>query len=211
MLWRLLALLQMPTTFLAISAALIMYFFADTVVNVPPMPQPGYYSVTELPDSEFISASSELVNLIASYQPAVARRQFLTARRFLWEPALSIFDAQMMNSELRTIEETDRSQLFFINKRQIKVERYPEQDKVIVRLPGTRQKLIGRKPLEADQLVYYVTMTTIPRNMHNEYGIVVIDLQLRRVDLSTLRREDTMALRQAMDDAQKKAAEERKK
>ena len=189
-LWRALALLQMPATALAISAALIMYFFADTVIEVPQRPQPGHYSVKQLPDSEFISVATEVVNLIASYQPAVARQQFSTARKYLWEPALSVFEQEMMTNELRTIEETVRSQLFFINKSQIKVERFAELDKVVVRLPGTRQKLIGNKPLPQDEIVYYVKMTTIPRNVHNEFGIVIIDIKLRKVDFQTIRAED---------------------
>lgn len=210
-LWRAVALLQMPATALAITAALIMYFFADTVIEVPQRPQPGHYSVKQLPDSEFISVATEVVNLIASYQPAVARSQFSTARKYLWEPALSIFEQEMMINELRTIEETDRSQLFFINKSQIKVERFHELDKVVVRLPGTRQKLIGDKPLPADELVYYVKMTTIPRNVHNEFGIVIIDIKLRRVDFQTIRAEDQQELKERQRLEREQKAAERKR
>src|SRR5262249_45979929 len=105
-LWRALALLQMPATALAIAAALIMYFFADTIIEVPDKPQPGFYSVKQLPDSQFISAATEVVNLIATYQPETARTQFNAARKYLWEPALSEFDTTMIKSELRAIEET---------------------------------------------------------------------------------------------------------
>ena len=194
--WRALALLQMPATALAIAAALIMYFFADTIIEVPERPQPGHYSVKQLPDSEFISVATETVNLIASYQPAVARNQFRSARKFLWEPALSVFETDMMGEELRAIEETGRSQLFFINTRQTKVERFPDLDKVVVRLSGTRQKLIGNQPLPATHLVYYVKMTTIPRNTHNEYGIVVIDVKRSEKSAKTLRKEDKYRARQ---------------
>lgn len=194
-LWRALALLQMPSTALSIAAALIMYFFADTIIEVPERPQPGFYSVRQLPDSQFINAATSVVNLIATYQPGVARRQFKTARKYLWEPALTEFEETMMGSELRTIEETKRSQMFFINPRLIKVERYPEIDKVVVRIPGVRLKLIGNKPLPADQMVYYVKMTTIPRNVHNEYGIVIIDIRLRRANERQVTKEDKMEKR----------------
>jgi hypothetical protein len=169
-----------------------MYFFADTIIEVPERPQPGYYSLKQLPDSQFINAATSVVNLIATYQPAVARRQFKTARKYLWEPALSAFEEDMMGAELRTVEETKRSQMFFINPRLIKVERFPEVGGgvVVVRIPGIRQKLIGDKPLPADQMVYYVKMTTIPRNVHNEYGIVVIDIRLRRADERVVTKED---------------------
>ena len=189
-LWRALALIQMPATALSIAAALVMYFFADTLIEVPERPQPGYYSVKQLPDSQFINAATSVVNLMATYQPGVARRQFKTARKYLWEPALTEFEETMMGSELRTIEETKRSQMFFINPRLIKVERYPELDKVVVRIPGVRLKLIGNKPLPADQMVYYVKMTTLPRNVHNEYGIVVVDIRLRRANQRQVSKED---------------------
>ncbi len=191
-LWRALALIQMPSTALSIAAALIMYLIADTIIEVPERPQPGYYSVRQLPDSQFVNAATQVVNLISTYQPAVARRQFKTARKFLWEPALTEFEGTMMGSELQTIEETKRSQMFFINPRLIKVERFPELDKVVVRIPGVRLKLIGNKPLPADQVVYYVKMTTIPRNVHNEYGIVVVDMRLRRANQRQVSREDKM-------------------
>lgn len=101
----------------------------------------------------------------------------------------------MMGSEIRAIEETKRSQMFYINPRLIKVERFPELDLVVVRVPGVRQKLIGNKPLPADEMAYYVKMTTIPRNYHNEYGIVVVDLRLRRADEREVTKEDKMEQR----------------
>lgn len=189
-LWRALSLLQMPATALSIAAALVMYFFADTIIEVPERPQPGYYSLKQLPDSQFINAATSVINLMATYQPAVARRQFKTARKYLWEPALTEFEQTMMGEELRAIEETKRSQMFFINPRLIKVERFPEVDLVVVRVPGLRQKLIGDKPLPADEMVYYVKMTTIPRNVHNEYGIVITDVRLRRADERLIEKED---------------------
>jgi hypothetical protein len=205
-LWRALALLQMPSTALSIAAALIMYFYADTIIEVPERPAPGYYSVKQLPDSHFINASTSVINLIATYQPAIARRQFKTARKYLWEPALTEFEETMMGPEIRAIEETKRSQMFFINPRLIKVERFPELDMVVVRVPGVRQKLIGNKALPADQMVYYVKMTTVPRNIHNEYGIVVVDIRLRRADERVVSKEDKLEVR-----AQERAEREARK
>lgn len=189
-LWRALCLLQMPATALSIAAALVMYFFADTIIEVPERPQPGYYSVKQLPDSHFIDAAISVVNLIATYQPAVARRQFKTAKKYLWEPALTAFEETMMTSEIQAIEETKRSQMFFINQRLVQVVRYPEFEQVVVRIPGLRQKLIGNKPLPPDEMAYYVKMTTIPRNVSNEYGIVITDIHLRRADELVITKED---------------------
>jgi hypothetical protein len=192
-LWRALAILQMPATALSICAALIMYFFADTVIEVPERPQPGYYSVKQLPDSQFIETAQAVVNLVATYQPAVARRQFKTARKYLWEPALTEFEETMMGPEIKAIEETRRSQIFFVNPRLIKVERFPEYEQVVVRIPGLRQKLIGNQPLQPDEMVYYVKMTTVPKNVSNEYGVVITDIHLRRADERDISREDAGA------------------
>jgi len=205
--WRALAVLQFPATFLALGAALLMYFTADTVIEVPEKPQPGHYSIKQLPDSEFIDVATKLVNAITTYQPHNAREQFYSSRKFLWEPALSEFENVMVKQELRVVEETSRSQMFFIDTKQIKIERFPELDKVVVRLPGVRQKLIGQKPLPPDEMVYYVKMTTIPRNIHNEYGIVVVDIRLRVAPLSTIAAED----RQEKQDRDKEEAIQRRK
>ncbi|HMO19050.1 MAG TPA: hypothetical protein PKA63_13165 [Oligoflexia bacterium] len=188
--WRALSLIQVPGTALAIAAALSMFFFADTIIEVPEHPQPGFYSVKQLPDSQFINVAREVVNLISTYQPAVVERQFRTARRYLWEPALSEFESTMLTTELNAVLETKRSQMFFINPRLIKVERFPEHDTVVVRIPGLRQKLIGNQPLAPDELAYYVKMTTIPRNVHNEYGIVITDIHLRRAGEKVIKGED---------------------
>lgn len=188
--WRALALIQVPATTLAIASALIMYFLADTIIEVPEHPQPGFYSTKQLPDSQFINVGTEVVNLISTYQPAIARRQFKTARKYLWEPALSEFEKSMLGTELRAIEETKRSQMFFINPQLVNVQRYPDIDSVVVRVPGVRQKLIGDKPLQPDEMVYYVKMTTIPRNVHNEYGIVITDIHLRHADERVVKKED---------------------
>jgi hypothetical protein len=188
--WRALSLLQMPTTVIAVVAALIMYFYADTTIEVPTKPNPGIYSVKQLPDSEFIKVATEVVNSISSYTPVNAREQFRTSRKYLWEPALSQFEKTMIEGELETIESTSRSQMFFIDPKKIRVDRHAQLDRVVVRLPGVRQKLIGQKAIPADELVYYVKMTTIPRNMHNEYGIVIVDIRVRVAPMNVIAAED---------------------
>jgi hypothetical protein len=190
LMWRAIAMFQFPATFLALIAAVLMYYTADTKIEVPERPQPGMYSIKQLPDSEFIDVATKLINLITTYQPHSARQQFFSARKFLWEPALSEFENTYVKSELRVIEETSRSQIFFIDPKQIKIERHPDIDRVVVRLPGVRQKLLGQKPLPPDEMVFYVKMTTIPRNIHNEYGIVVLDMRLETRTLASIKAED---------------------
>jgi len=191
--WRAICLLQLPGTFLALVAALLMYYTADTVIEVPEKPKPGHFSVKQLPDSEFIDIATKVVNLMTTYQPHSAKEQFYSARELLWEPALSEFERAYVKDELKVVEETNRSQMFFIDPKLMKVERVKDQDKITVRIAGVRQKLISQRPQPPEEMVFYVKMTTIPRNIHNEYGIVVVDLRLRMVQLTALAAEDKLA------------------
>lgn len=180
--WRALALIQVPSTALAILIALLQLYLSDPIINVVPNPLPGRYSSKELPDRLYLSSAQNLVNLISTYQPSIARRQFKRAEKMLWEPALSRFQKVMLENELRAIEETARSQIFFADEARIKIERFPEfgdSGKVVVRIPGVQQKLIGNRPLEAEKVVYHISMTTIPRHRYNKYGIVVINIDSR--------------------------------
>lgn len=178
MLWRALALLQIPSTSLAILAALVMYFFADTIIQVPQKPQPGYYSVKELPDSAFINVAHEVVNLLATYQPERVELQYSLAKKYLWEPALSKVQ-EIMNGELLAIKQTQRSVLFMIVPSLTRVQRDDANSKVVVILRGSRYKIINMNALPPEDATWEVQMTTIPRNVSNEYGIVVTGLVLK--------------------------------
>ena len=189
--WKFVALVQVPATFLALIGFLIVFVTADISIEPPENPQPGMYSVKYLPDSEFRKAATEVINLIATYQPATALVQFNRAREYLWEPALSEFEEVMMKREYMTIQNTHRSQVFLINDDLIRVQRFPARDIVVVRLPGTQQALIGNgKPLESKEVVYYIKMTTIPRSAYNESGLVVIDIRMKNQTTEDLRKLD---------------------
>ncbi|MCC6952808.1 MAG: hypothetical protein IT290_01685, partial [Deltaproteobacteria bacterium] len=108
----------------------------------------------------------------------------------LWEPALTQFEKEIMVDEMKTILDTRRTQLFLIVPEHIRVYRDAEPDMVIVRVPGVRQKLIGNQPLPTDEVVYYVKLTTIPRNLFNEYGIMAVDIRLSLTALETIKKED---------------------
>jgi hypothetical protein len=186
LLWRALALLQMPATLLAIILTLVIAVKSNPILEVPLNPLPGRYSSAELPDRIFIAHAMELVNLVASYQPSIARRHFKQVETMLWEPALSKFQAEMLETELKHINETDRSQLFFVNQDKIKIERFPERDLVRVRIAGVQRRLIGTKPLPPQQIVYYVTMSTIGQQSLNRYGIVVLNVDSKEVSFREL-------------------------
>lgn len=189
LLWRIVAIMQLPITIVALIFGLIVYSSSNIVIESPETPQPGMYSIKRLPDSEFLKAGVDIVNLIGTYQPATAERQFRTARLFLWEPALSEFEKIFLNKELPIIKDINRSQAFMINNDLIQVQRYPNQDMVIVRIPGTRQTLIGKKPLD-DEIAYYFKMTTIPRSPYNPKGIVVFDVRIKKQTSEDLRKLD---------------------
>src|SRR5690606_19183921 len=96
LLWRAIALLQIPSTLILTIFAFYLWGSTEITLNVPAKPLPGLYSAFEIPDAEFFNVATSYVNLVATYQPAVARRQFVKAREMLKEPMLEIFDREMM-------------------------------------------------------------------------------------------------------------------
>jgi len=178
--WRALTLIQFPLSGALIIAAIYFISSAETIVDVPDKPEPGTYSVTKLPDAEFISVAQSVLNLIATYQPYTAKKQFKTARKYLWEPALSDFDKNYMQSKsgaLQAISELGKSQQFRIDAARVRIQRF--NDHVVVKLPGFRYKLLQNRHLRPELVEWYIKMTTIPRNLHNEYGIVITDMKLK--------------------------------
>lgn len=172
LLWRSIALIQVPATIIALVFALVMLGKQDITLKVPAKPLPGIYAAQEIPDTEFIEHATEFVNLIASYQPQVARRQFVAAADFLVEPALSVYKTQMLGAELSTIETTNRTQIFFVDPSKTLVTRL-RRGRVKVELTGDRMKIIAGKKLKPVSTRFSITMRTHPRNRLNPFGIVV--------------------------------------
>ncbi len=170
-LWRAIALLQIPATAVALIFALIMWSSRSITLNVPAKPLPGTYAVSDLRDNEFIDVATNFVNLISTYQPRVARRQFEKAGEMLTEPILSYFTTAVLIDELKAIETTGRTQIFFADPTKTTVRR--EGKNVIVNFGGDRIKIIGGRDSPPTTASYEITMTTIPRNSLNPYGIVI--------------------------------------
>jgi len=177
-LWRACALLQIPVTALAVFATLVMFFSADTVIQIPPKPQPGYYLVRELPDTEFINLANEVVSLLANYQPSRVQRQYRMAKNFLWEPFLSKF-AKRSPAEVDKIVADGESQHFRVDTNLTRISRDTTGEHVTVTLAGKRTKLLNEQRLPGELLEYHVKMTTISHNISNAYGIVVVDIAKR--------------------------------
>ncbi|NLF24150.1 MAG: hypothetical protein GX589_00630 [Deltaproteobacteria bacterium] len=176
LLWRALALLQIPGTFIALFFALVMWINRETILNVPAKPLPGYYAASEIPDAEFISVASDWVNLVATYQPLVVSKQFDEAARWLVEPMLTRFKTEMLEQEVATVKNTMRSQVYYVDPTRTMIER-DEEDNVIVTLVGERLKIVAGINVPSTITQFRITMTTQPRNKLNEYGIVIINAE----------------------------------
>jgi len=174
LMWRALSLIQLPTTFIAIIFALVMWSTREITLSVPSKPMPGMYAAQDIPDTEFVNVANDYVNLVATYQPNTARKQFEVARAMLKEPLLTKFNDENMNSELPAIETTLRTQVFFIDPLQTRVER--EGQRVVVSISGERWKVIAGAEIPTVSSRYRVEMTTIPRNPVNPYGIVITNV-----------------------------------
>ena len=187
--WRAIALLQIPITAIAILVAIIMYATADTIVDVEPRPAPGYYLVDQIPDNEFVKVAMDFVNLISSYNPTVAERQFNTALGYLKEPEYSNFRNRFLDvrggnqTELEQIRQIQRARMFFVNRDLIIVRRIPQQDphddEVEVRLPGTRITFVNGVKQNPMMVANYVTMQTMSKNTLNPNGIVIAKYELK--------------------------------
>ena len=181
LMWRALALSQIPATLLLVFFSTLLWATRSITLNVPARPLPGVYIANEIPDASFIEEASNFINLIASYQPYVARRQFTEAREMLQGPIIQTFDSDMMDVELKAVESTLRSQLFFVDPTLTEIQR-PNNKQVVVSLTGERMKYIAGKELEPVLTKFSVTMTTIPRQTLNPYGIVVTNVAYENIE-----------------------------
>ena len=177
LMWRALALLQLPTTLTAILFAVLMWSTREITLTVPSKPLPGIYAAQDIPDNEFVNVALDYINLVGTYQPRTARRQFEAAMGMLHEPLLSKFKVDMMNSELPAIENSSRTQVFFIDPLKTRTQRQGNYVTVVVE--GDRWKVIAGAELPTLSSRYRVTMTTIPRNKLNPYGIVITSVTFK--------------------------------
>lgn len=169
--WRSLSLLQLPTTLIAIVFAVVMWTTREVTLSVPSKPMPGSYPAQDVPDTEFVNVATDYVNLIATYQPGTARKQFEAASAMLMEPVLTKFRQDMLGGELGAIEASTRTQVFFVDPTKTEVSR--KGSEVTVTMIGDRWKVIAGSDLPTTTSRFRVTMTTLPRNPLNPYGIVI--------------------------------------
>ncbi len=182
LLWRSLALLQIPTTLVAVVFSMVLWHTRHISLNVPRQPLPGVYSANEIPNEKFIESATDIVNLIATYTSGNARTQFRKAKEMLLEPLLSRFEIEMLGSEIKQIESTSRSQVFFADPSKIFIERAPSGREVSVQIYGERLKLVGGKEIPPFPTSFTITMTTVPRNVLNPYGIVATNIAIENIN-----------------------------
>ena len=153
--------------------------WSTRVINltVPSKPEPGIHIAQDIPDTEFLNAANTYVNLVATYQPGTARKQFDVARAMLKEPVYTKFLDEMMGPELGAIESTGRTQVFFVDPLRTKVER--QGNEVIVTIVGERWKVIAGSSLPSVTSRYVIRLSTIPRNPLNPYGIVITGVSFK--------------------------------
>lgn len=172
-LWRALTLLQLPATAMACGLAVTLWQTRSITLNVPPRPLPGVYAAQEIPNSEFADAATDFINLIATYQPAVAKRQFTRAREMTIEPLTTRFTTEMLQNELRAIESTNRTQIYYADPTRLEVVRGGPNNDVYVKMVGERVKYVSGREIPSETTRYVVTLTTLPRSPLNPYGIVI--------------------------------------
>lgn len=179
--WRALALIQIPTTAIAIIFAIVLWSTRSVTLNVPRNPAPGVYKAQDIPDTEFLDVATEFLNMVASYQSMTAQKQFTEAARITIEPYLTRFRTEMLGTELQTISATGRTQMFFPDPTKTTLDRLDPQT-VKVTFVGERDKIIAGKELTPVTSRFTVTMSTIPRHRLNQFGIVVIDFTAENLE-----------------------------
>lgn len=179
-LWRALALLQIPVTFVSLLLSLLIWMYSQPIINIPPSPAPGEYSVGAIDDVVFVDYAQEFVNLFASYTPVNARKQFLEARKFLTEPVLTKFNDEIIVQELGVIETTSRTQFFFVDPAAIVIKR--RRSEIAVTFGGERIKILAGSQLPSVRSEYELRMVTVPRNRLNPFGIAIKSINLKDVE-----------------------------
>jgi hypothetical protein len=177
LMWRALTLFQFPVTIMALIITFMLWQSRVTTITVPEKPAPGIYEVGSIPEVELVNYATNFVNLIGSYTPVIARKQFDRAKQYLREPILSRFKQEMMIDELSSIERTSRTQLFFVDPTKTTVKFNGTQAEVS--LYGDRFKMIARQQVPLLRSVYTIVVETIPRNDLNQYGLIVTDVYFR--------------------------------
>ena len=136
----------------------------------------GYRSISKIPDREFVAKGAKFLNSISTYQPHTARQQFIEAELQVWVRASEKFRRSLIEEELSIIERDKQWQILFLDPKSVEIKRYPEFEQVVLRISGKMQQ--GQHPTSArapQDVTYYLVLHTVPANLLNQDGIVVVD------------------------------------
>ncbi|MDR2338343.1 MAG: hypothetical protein LBE20_06865 [Deltaproteobacteria bacterium] len=183
-LWRMLSLIQVPATLVAVITAIVLYLTANIIVHVDPKPSPGYYLTDQVPDKEFVLYAVEFANLISTFNAKTAEAQFEYASKFLSPQFYHDFrekylNKKDLNSEIMLATKLEKTQMFFIDKYFIRVKRIaaenPVNNKVEVRLYGNFTKFVKKNArlVTNTEVVLYVYLQTVPYTVFNPNGVVI--------------------------------------
>ncbi|MEM4379914.1 MAG: hypothetical protein QXL01_04420 [Thermoplasmatales archaeon] len=173
--WRSLFLVQIPVTVIALAFAAVIFINRNITLNVPKNPLPGVYSVTDIPDSEFINFAVNFANLVFSYTPTSIERQYSVAKFFLAPNAQAAFGDIFLKQEVPVVKTTGANQIFVIDPLRTKVER--DKNLVKVFLTGERVRILAGREARYSIASTEITLRTFPHNNLNPYGIMVVDFK----------------------------------
>ncbi|MGI6681225.1 MAG: TraE/TraK family type IV conjugative transfer system protein [Bdellovibrionota bacterium] len=178
--WRALSIIQLLATTAISILCIILWQTRQITLKVPQRPVPGQYNTQEIPDADFVEAANSFVSLIATFQPYTSEEQFKRAAALIHSNLLERFTDEFLDNELKAINATSLSQVFFVDPSKTTIERF-SNNTVRVTLYGVRHKYIGGREIEPVKSKYVVILTTLPRNDLNPLGIVVTDVILEKV------------------------------
>jgi hypothetical protein len=174
--WRAISLVQIPIALCLIFYFVAKYLGADTIVHVKDIRGLEDIGKGEIPDKEYVNVAQNIVNLIGTYQPVNARDQFETAREFMLDSAVVTFDELQTQQELMTAEESDISQILFIDNH---VVTRKSDGSVRVCLYGMRQKVVDRQALPAQDVTYCMLLNQDEPFEGNTFGLMVSEFTQR--------------------------------
>jgi hypothetical protein len=184
MFWRYLALIQLLVILYCVYYFLTRYFNGDTIINVESRNPPGKYAVTEIASSDFINQGIEVLNLIATYQPNTVADQFKAAKHILTGEALAKFEAESIAQEMPSVERSGMTQIFSVESLYATAERDDEKNTVKVRIPGIREKFIGRNLQSREEVLYSLEEVVGEPSPNNEYGLLISKIAVEARPLS---------------------------
>lgn len=178
--WRWVSLFQIPFLFFLLLFFLNLYISRDTIINVPDRPFEGYKEVSQLSDSEFINFAQDFFNLVGTFQPTIAEKQFETASTFLVGQKREEFKRDFLQTKLVEVRETSRTEELILEKENIALTRGPSGSNYVdIVASGYRRILIKQEELRPENAQIFIRIETSKDIENNQYGLYISDYKIR--------------------------------